>query len=310
MSAIGIKRILVVAATGRQGGGVVRECLADSHQVYALVRDTSSTAAHKLKSAGAELVTGDLDDFQSLKKVVEQTRPDVIFLNLPVLRGVQVAQSGNMISAAQSSDTVKHLIYSSVLHTDHHETFPGWGPEHPMYEFWVRKHEIEDQVRNAGFERWTIVRLGLFIQNLTPPSATAAFPELWPSESGSEGGGVFRTAFEPEKRIEWVDARDIGIVVAAAVRLPDEYAGKEVGLAAEALTAGEMAERMGKGIGREIKSVYEEPGTLAKKLGPYGGRVVASHVLFNELNSSVDVQELNRKFKLTGVTEFFSKYRG
>jgi uncharacterized protein YbjT (DUF2867 family) len=309
MSAVTIKRILVVAATGRQGGGVVRECLADSHQVYALVRDTSSIAAQKLKSVGAELVTGDLDNFQSLKTAVEQTRPDVIFLNLPVLRGAQVAQSRNMISAARTSASVKHLIYSSVLYTGQHETFPGWGPEHPMYEFWVRKHEIEDQVRNAGFQRWTILRMGLFIQNLTPPSASAAFPELWPSESGAEGG-IFRTAFKSEKRIGWIDARDIGVVVVAVVRLPDEYAGKELGLVTEALTASEVAERMGKGIGREVKSVYEEPETLAKKLGPYGGRVVASHVLFNELNSCVDIQELNRKFKLTSVREFFSKYRG
>src|SRR5829696_5158892 len=56
------KIIAVTGATGQQGGAVARKLLADGWQVRALTRDINKPAAQEIKSLGAELVAGDMDN--------------------------------------------------------------------------------------------------------------------------------------------------------------------------------------------------------------------------------------------------------
>ncbi|KAF6816328.1 NmrA-like family protein [Colletotrichum plurivorum] len=62
------KLIVVVGATGNQGGSVARRFLAAGYRVRALTRNISSPAAITLTSLGAEVVYAELDDFASLKE--------------------------------------------------------------------------------------------------------------------------------------------------------------------------------------------------------------------------------------------------
>ena len=58
--------VLVIGATGQQGGATARHLLERGRTVRALVRDPASPAAMALGRAGADLVMGDLDDPSSL----------------------------------------------------------------------------------------------------------------------------------------------------------------------------------------------------------------------------------------------------
>ncbi|MGV8847689.1 NmrA family NAD(P)-binding protein, partial [Tessaracoccus sp.] len=58
--------LLVLGATGGQGGAVVDALLERHVTVRALVRDQTSTSARHLKSRGVELMTGSLSDSDSL----------------------------------------------------------------------------------------------------------------------------------------------------------------------------------------------------------------------------------------------------
>src|SRR5262245_57400154 len=63
--------IVVVGATGSQGGGLVRTILADSSRrfaVRALTRDVGSDKAKALAKLGAEVVAADVDDADSLRR--------------------------------------------------------------------------------------------------------------------------------------------------------------------------------------------------------------------------------------------------
>jgi uncharacterized protein YbjT (DUF2867 family) len=66
------KKIIAVAgATGAQGGGLVRAILNDTSGVFAvraITRDVNSPKAKELAKLGAEVVAGDVDDVESLKK--------------------------------------------------------------------------------------------------------------------------------------------------------------------------------------------------------------------------------------------------
>jgi uncharacterized protein YbjT (DUF2867 family) len=68
------KIIVVFGATGAQGGGVARAILNDPDSefaVRAVTRDTNSEKAKALADMGAEIVTADIDDPQSIKRALE-----------------------------------------------------------------------------------------------------------------------------------------------------------------------------------------------------------------------------------------------
>ena len=64
------KVILVVGATGRQGGAVARELLQRGYQVRGLTRNPDSDRARAVAELGAEMVRGDLGDPASLDRAV------------------------------------------------------------------------------------------------------------------------------------------------------------------------------------------------------------------------------------------------
>lgn len=61
------KLIVVVGATGNQGGSVARRFLEAGFRVRGLSRDPTSAASLALTSAGAEVVQAELEDVESLK---------------------------------------------------------------------------------------------------------------------------------------------------------------------------------------------------------------------------------------------------
>ena len=58
--------ILVIGATGNQGGHVARALLDEGWTVHALTRHADTPKAQALKAQGAHLVTGDMADLPAL----------------------------------------------------------------------------------------------------------------------------------------------------------------------------------------------------------------------------------------------------
>jgi len=61
----------VTGATGQQGGAVARELLARKHTVRAMTRTPEGEAARALARQGAEVVKGDLNDAESLRRALQ-----------------------------------------------------------------------------------------------------------------------------------------------------------------------------------------------------------------------------------------------
>jgi uncharacterized protein YbjT (DUF2867 family) len=69
------KIITVFGATGAQGGGLAHAILNDSNSefaVRAITRDPNSDKAMELARMGAEVVAGDVDDKDSIKRPRKQ----------------------------------------------------------------------------------------------------------------------------------------------------------------------------------------------------------------------------------------------
>jgi NAD(P)-dependent dehydrogenase (short-subunit alcohol dehydrogenase family) len=65
------KTVLVLGATGRQGGATARHLLSRGWRVRAFARDRNKPAAQALHQAGAAVVQGDYDDRASLEAAMQ-----------------------------------------------------------------------------------------------------------------------------------------------------------------------------------------------------------------------------------------------
>ncbi|KJZ70867.1 hypothetical protein HIM_09732 [Hirsutella minnesotensis 3608] len=291
------KSILVTGATGNQGRGVVRCCLGAGHRVFAYVRDQATPAAKELHEMGATLIQGDFDNDHALRSAFHGV--DAVF-HLEVQTGnweTDLQRSINVIQAARSSPTVFAMIVSTALKTGQHESFPRWGSKHPMYRYWLNKDAIEKIVRDAGFRTWTIIRPGIFLQNLKHPIRSIFFP-------GFDKDRTLRVAWKPDTNIPWVDAADVGIVVAAALSQPEEYAGKEVDLVAETLTIETLAVKLCDVLKADIK-VHTLSDGEAQELIDQGNPCPAAQQWANEVFHGTEAARLSTcNLTLTSVQSF------
>ena len=116
--------VLVMGATGKQGGAVARALLAHGHRVRGMTRDTGSTAAQALAALGAEMVRGDFADPDSL--VTSATGVDAVFaVSTPFETGVrsEVEQGMAVVDAAVKA-RVGHFVYTSVVGGQEHRHSP------------------------------------------------------------------------------------------------------------------------------------------------------------------------------------------
>jgi uncharacterized protein YbjT (DUF2867 family) len=109
-----VSRVLVVGATGAQGGSVARHLLADGQfAVRALTRRPGSREAEALRQAGAEVVWGDLDDRPSLRTALKGV--DAVFgVTSFWEHGVREAVHGRNLVNAVAGAEVEHLVLSTL----------------------------------------------------------------------------------------------------------------------------------------------------------------------------------------------------
>lgn len=136
--------VLVTGATGKQGFATARHLLAANTKVHAFVRDLSSPVALELDRLGAKLSPGTFDDIDCLKTAAIGTT--AVFVNVsPTLNEpkLELRHAKNIIQAAKDASTVTSIVYSSVVMTGQHESFPNWGPDYPLCWYWISKAEID-----------------------------------------------------------------------------------------------------------------------------------------------------------------------
>ncbi len=227
--------VLVTGGTGRQGGATVRALLAAGEPVRALVRAPHTDGAKAVQALGAELVTGDLTDPDSLAQAVQGARA-VFSVQMPPFTedGVdfagELAQATNLIEAARRAG-VGQFVQSSTSGVGAHTEAPGWdkGRWAPMRPYFETKQAILDAVRRAGFPRWTVIKPAFFMTNL---------PALAPH--GPAGG--LATIVKPDTELALVACEDIGAAVAHAIGAPDRFHEVELELASERLTMKQIAQ--------------------------------------------------------------------
>jgi uncharacterized protein YbjT (DUF2867 family) len=106
--------LLITGATGQQGGAVARELLARKHAVRAMTRKPDSDAAKALGKLGAEIVKGDLDDPESIKRAIRGAW-GVFAVQNTWEAGVEKEEvQGKRMAELAKESGVHHFVYTSV----------------------------------------------------------------------------------------------------------------------------------------------------------------------------------------------------
>ncbi|MCI2417884.1 NmrA/HSCARG family protein [Saccharopolyspora sp. K220] len=234
------KTILVMGATGRQGGTTAKHLRAGGWRVRALVRDADRPAVQALAAAGVELAVGDLDDPDSLEAAavgvhgIFGVTPDGQDLELEVQRGRRLAD-------AAATAGVVHFVFASVGGADRDADIP----------YWRSKWQIEQYIRALDLPA-TILRPVRFMENHTIPGLPL----------GGIRDGALLHLFGPDVPVQLIAADDIGAFAALAFGSPAEYLGRAIEIAGDELTSTETVALIGQALGREI--TYQQiPGAAA-----------------------------------------------
>ncbi|MET8373597.1 NmrA/HSCARG family protein [Micromonospora profundi] len=244
--------VLVIGATGKQGGATARALLDRGVAVRALVRDPGADNAQALRDRGVELVTGDLDDPESLFAAADGMDGlfSIPYPDVTDMEGdAEVTRGRNVVEAARRAG-VSHVVHSSVSGAgEFHRNQPGWAEGRWDKHYWESKAAIDEMVRAGGFARWTILKPSTFMENLTG----------WSYLFGDWSSGTIITGFAEDTRISWVTVDDIGEAAAIAFTNPEKFAGLDVELASDMLTMTELAAILSEVTGREISAPVLTP---------------------------------------------------
>lgn len=262
MSTPNISPILVMGATGKQGGSVVRALLQAGRPVRAFVRDPASAAAQALKTQGVDVVQGEFTDIASLDAAL--TGVDGVFSvqmgSHPGDPQSEIAAGKALVEAAHRAK-VRVIVHTSVARAGDHENFIGWdeGRWEPLY--WQNKAAVNDMVKNQGFRYWVILKPAMIMEDIVPPQADIQFPTL-------RERGRFETAIAADTPIDWIAVEDIGVFAAAAFADPERFHGHEIDLAAESFTLPEVAAKITQATGKPVSAVtLSEEEALARPHG-------------------------------------------
>lgn len=267
------KIILVMGATGKQGGATARHLLADGWQVRALTRHTTSAAAQALANAGAEVVAGDMDDRDSLDAAMQG-----VYGVFSVQASVDEVRQGKNVADAASAAGIRHFVYSSVQSAEDLARVGGDG----------NKWEIEQYIRALGLPA-TILRPPLFMENFIDPHM---------SQSYGLPSGKFAIAFQPDVTMGLIAVDDIGAFAALAFEHPAEYLGQTIEIAGDALTPPQVAAALSRATGRAISYVQIPIETLRQQ----NLKIARTFDFLNEAGYTTDISALRRQHR--GLMDF------
>lgn len=295
-------KFLVTGATGLQGGSTVRLLLHENVTVHALVRNPSAPAAQMLKEAGAVLFKGDFDNIPAINEAMADVNG--VFLNtFPTPDpNTQLEQVRSFIKAARDSKTVKSIVLSTAFWTSRREIWATGDHNDFLYSYYSSNAAIEDAVRSAGLQSYTILRPSVLMHNYLLPASIHHYPDLSTSATLSH-------IYNLSTRMPHFAAADVGKVAAKALLEPEKFNGHEIELGFENLTIEEIAAALSTASGREIKirlRTLEEAAEVENLVVTQKFQRLA-----NEYRLDIDGKALEEKYgvKLTTFKEFLDGER-
>ena len=224
------RKILVTGATGQQGGSLARLLLQKKHKVYALTRNTQSSAAQDLRNKGANVVKGDLDDSDSLERAVKDVE-SIFLMGTPFEDGTEgETRRGKLMADIAKENKVEHLVYSSVANADKNTGIPHFES----------KYKVEQHIKNLGIP-YTIIGPTFFMENLLGPGL----------ERGQLALPLSSSSILQQSALE-----NIAEFSALVLERRKPFLGKRIDIASDEVTGEQAAKILSDELGHRIRYVH------------------------------------------------------
>ena len=244
------RTIVVIGATGAQGGGLVRAILNDAESGFsarALTRNVNSDKAKALAQLGAEVVAADVDDLESLKRAFEGAYGAycVTFFWEHFSPEKENAQAAGMAEAAKQAG-LRHVIWSTF------EDTRLWVPlDDDRMPTLMEKYKVP-HFDSKGQANHLFTDQGLPVTFLLTSFYWDNFIHFGMGPKKGPDGKLAITLPMDDKKLPGIAAEDIGKCAYGIFKNGGEHIGKTVGIAGEHLTGAEMAAALSKALGQEV----------------------------------------------------------
>ncbi|KAK3392424.1 hypothetical protein B0T20DRAFT_55862 [Sordaria brevicollis] len=224
------KTIVIIGATGSQGGSVVSRFLSNpSFRIRALTRSPDSPTSQSLSSQGVEVVSADVNDPSTLPAAFQDAyaifATTAFWPSFPVLGGhgageEELQQWKNIATAASKVDGLKHFVISTLPST---EGSSAGRIQVPHFDYKARAAEWIRKELPGLWERTTELWIGMYTSNL------AKIPILKPVEvPGSQGGYTILLPGSPDTLLPYAGdlEHNVGVIVEAIINSGPKTYGK------------------------------------------------------------------------------------
>jgi uncharacterized protein YbjT (DUF2867 family) len=245
------KIIVVMGATGAQGGGLARAIAADTDGPFAaraITRKPDSEKARALADLGIEVVAADSDDRASLEQAMAGAYGAYCVTNYwehfsPEREAAQAAA----LARATGKAGLQHVVWSTL------EDTRNWVPlDDPRLPTLNEKYKVPHFDEKGNSDR-------VFAEEGAPTTyLLAAF--YWENliyfgmgpKKGSGGELAFSMPLGGVK-LPGIAAEDIGRCAYGIFKRGTELVGQRIGIAGETLSGEEMAEKLGRALGSKVQ---------------------------------------------------------
>ncbi len=240
-------RVLVVGASGKMGGKVVRELVALGATVRVTHR-ASSNPEHvmALRALGVELVVADLTDAASLAHACQNI--EVVVSTVQGLRDVIVDGQTRLLHAAEQAGV--RCMMPSDYALDFFKTEPGGNRNLDL------RREMDAVLDASKDVRATSLLCGAFMDLLA-----------WGAIGPDPKTGIYRVWGDPDQPYDFTHTDDVAKYIAAIAL--DADAGRVVRVAGETLSPRQLGAVFAEVRGTPV--TIEHAGTLAELAGRIAG---------------------------------------
>ena len=256
--------IVVIGATGAQGGGLAQAILADrtgAFSVRAVTRHPDSDKARQLERAGAQIVYADMDKPETLDAAFASAHGAFCVTNFweHYSADREDAQARAMAHASKRAG-LQHVIWSTL--EDTRLKVPLSDPRLPTLQGRFKVPHFDSK---GGAER--------YFQDEGVPTTYLLAAFFWDNfihfgagpRKGEDGsltlalplGGV---------ALPGIASEDIGRCAFGVFKRGREAVGRRIGISGENLKGEQMAEKMGRAIGKDVR-FFEVPFDTYRALG-------------------------------------------
>ncbi len=260
--------VVVVGATGKQGGAVVDGLLQRGHTVRAITRNPDSESAKKLAAAGATLIAASVEDTAALTKSLDGATSLFAMTTPAEGTDAETRQGISAVNAAKAAGV--HLVFNSVASADRQTGIPHFES----------KYAVEEHIAKVG-ARATVVAPVSFMENLIQYGKDQLTK------------GVYASPLPPNRRLAQVAVADIAAVDVRVLEDAARFAGRRIEVVGDDLSGDDAVAVLSRVTGRPFTYFRVPLDAVRQQMGDDGAKM---YEWFDRVGYAADRDALRREF--------------